>query len=220
MKKVVLGTALLVAVSSASMAKFDGAYVQAEAAYAWANTTLKDADDGQKTKFNLNGFGGLATVGYGENCGSVYLAGEVYGGAFGGNKTRTERGTTNTGAAVTSTFKIRRQWNAGIAGRIGGHIDNNILAYFRLGVDYARYQLTGNLTVAGTTVDSAKKSAAVWSLVPGIGADMKISHNVYATIAADYSFAFNAPMPKAFSGIKYDKKPQSITLRLGVGYQF
>ena len=222
MKKIVLGTALMAVIASTAVAKFEGAYVQGEAAYTWTTTSLESFLDLDKIKYNLNGFGGLATAGYGDNCGSVYLGGEIYAGAFSANQTKTDKGVQpGTGSAVVMTTKVSRQWNAGIAGRIGGHIDNNILAFFRLGLDYAQYQISSNATVAGVNRLSLKKNAPVWSLVPGIGLDMKISHNVYATVAADYSFAINASVPSAFKNYtKYTKKPQSTTLRLGVGYQF
>ncbi len=213
MKKVLLSTALLAAVISTSAAKFDGAYVKGDVVYSSTKLTFKDKIPAVSTNYKskkLNGFGGVATVGYGDNCGSVYLGGEAYlGKVFANKKTTNEE----------RTLKITRGVNAGVAGRVGGHINDTTLAYFRLGLDYARYGVKLNDTV--TTTRNFNKNFTVWSVVPGVGIDAKVSHNVFVTAGVDYAIAFKATVPSSVKNIvSYSKKPRSLTFRLGAGYQF
>lgn len=210
MKKVFLSTAMLAAVISTSAAKFEGTYVKGDVVYSATSVTFKDKQtniDGKATK--LKGLGGVATVGYGDNCGSVYLGGEAYLSKVFANKKET------TG---TQTTKLNRGVNGGVAGRIGGHINDTTLAYFRLGLDYARYQLS---VIDTAPVFNLKKSFSAWSVVPGVGLDMMMAQNVFVTAGVDYAIAFKASIPSALkSEVGYAKKPQSLTFRLGVGYQF
>lgn len=212
MKKVLLSTALLAAVISTSAAKFEGTYVKGDVVYSMTSVTFKDKPanaDYKATK--LKGFGGVATVGYGDNCGSVYVGGEAYLGKVFANK-KTTKGT--------ETSKINRGLNAGVAGRIGGHINDTTLAYFRLGLDYARYQLTVTDT-APAPAFNLKKNFSAWSVVPGVGIDMSVAQNVFVTAGVDYAIAFKASVPSALkSEVGFSKKPKSLTFRLGAGYQF
>jgi hypothetical protein len=210
MKKILLSTALLAAVISTSAAKFEGTYVKGDVVYSATSMTFKDKVNNTKYKATkLNGFGGVATVGYGDNSGSVYLGGEAYLGKVFANKKTTQG---------TETKKLTRGWNAGVAGRVGGHINDTTLAYFRLGLDYARYQLSVTDTAP---VFNLKKNLAVWSVVPGVGMDMKVAQNVFVTAGVDYAVAFKSSIPSALkSEVGYAKKPKSLTFRLGAGYQF
>jgi hypothetical protein len=211
MKKVLLSTALLAAVISTSAAKFDGTYVKGEVLYSATSLTFKDkVNDTKYPATKLKGFGGLASVGYGDNCGSVYLGGEAYLGKVSANKKITDG---------TETVKTTRGINAGVAGRVGGHINDMTLAYFRLGLDYAHYDV--KYTDSANTGNNFKKNLTVWSVVPGIGMDMKVSHNMFVTAGVDYAVAFKASVPSSVKAlVGYSKKPQSLTFRLGAGYQF
>jgi hypothetical protein len=210
MKKLLLTTALLAAVISTSSAKFEGTYVKGDVVYSATSMTFKNKGtntDAKATK--LKGFGGVATVGYGDACGSIYLGGEAYLGKIFANKKKTTR---------TQTTKTNRGLNAGAAGRIGGHINDTTLAYFRLGLDYARYQLSVTNT---DPVFNLKKNFSAWSVVPGVGLDMMVAQNVFVTAGVDYAIAFKSSVSSALkSQVGCAKKPQSLTFRLGAGYQF
>ena len=211
MKKIVLGTALMAVIASTAAAKFEGAYVKGDLVYSATSLTFKDKTNNTNYKdTKLNGFGGVATVGYGDNSGSVYLGGEAYlGKVFADKKV----------ASGTKTTKATAGWNAGVAGRVGGHINNTTLAYFRLGLDYARYEVKYENSAA--TTNNFKKNFAVWSMVPGVGIDAKVSHNVFLTAGVDYAIPFKADVPSsAKSKVGYSKKPHSMTFRVGVGYEF
>ena len=218
MKKTGGSIVLMVLWASVAAARFEGTYVQGDVTYSWATMTTQDTVVGLNQKFNLNGIGGIATLGYGDNFEGIYLGGEIYGGAGSGNQTQTYSGTSN-GITVTNTLKVSRRWNAGVAARLGKSIHDTFLVYFRLGLDYARYAFNANGTQTGVGAFKVNKISRIISVIPGIGVDMELPHSLYATAGVDYAVGTSCSSPHGLN-LVFNKNPQVLTLRVGVGYQF
>ncbi len=196
MKKVLLTTALLAIVAGNSSADISGKYVALETGYTWTKASVQKKTAAPKINYNQGGFGLFGKVGGGCNYSGVYVGGEFKGGKVFSKK---KNGTTN----------LSRGWNLGVAGRVGGHIDNDTLLYGRLGLDVDQYSyLRAGATRSGDIV--------TLSIVPGFGVDRKISQDVFVTAGVDFSKAVKVSSPAASKASKF----RSTSLRLGVGYQF
>ena len=198
MKRVLLTTALLAAtLGTASAGSFKGAYAGVDLGWAWTKAKLQSTATATKRGFNQSGFASFAKVGYGEHVGSVYLGGEIKGGSVFSNK-------------KNGNDKLTHQWNWGVAARVGGCIEHNVLGYFRLGLDNDQFKYKYS---NGTS----SKNLSAWSVVPGLGVDWMVAHNTFTTLAVDYGIPLSVSMP---TGAKANTKPSSTTVRIGVGYQF
>lgn len=198
MKKIVLSTALMVVtIAGANANNFNGGYVSANLGYAWTQAKLQSGAGAPQRSFNQNGLGTFVKAGYGEFCDSVYWGGEVKGGYVFSDK-------------KNGSDKLTRKWNGGIAARIGGRMERNVLGYFRLGLDWDNYHYK---RVTGTQ----SKTLNVWSVTPGVGVDWIVAPNTFMTAGLDYSLPFKVSKP---SGSIVNTKPKSVTVLVGVGYQF
>ncbi len=199
MKKIVLGTALLAAVSCGASAHFSGGYGELDVGYVSTSGKIAKTSNKPKVSYNQSGFGLFGKVGGGCNHSGVYVGGEFqFGRAFSKKEYKS-----------SPKSNLARQWNVGAAVRVGGHLDNDVLLYGRLGIEGDTYSfLRQGAKDRGTVL--------TYSLVPGVGANMMITHNMYVSAEVDYGVSFKRTSPAASKASNFN----STRATIGIGYKF
>ncbi|HCI49170.1 MAG: hypothetical protein A2977_03985 [Alphaproteobacteria bacterium RIFCSPLOWO2_01_FULL_45_8] len=207
MKKQLLGVALsALLISTAAEARhFDGGTVGATVGYGWQSMKFKDAaSPAVKASIAPAGLDVGLNAGYAEKVGSLLLGGDVRAGLGFASKKKSLTLNGNTG-----NVKVTQDWLAGVGAIVGGEFARNWLGFFRLGVDYVHYKTNT------TTVISGKKFGS-WAVVPGVGVKMKVTHSLSVDAMYEYSHGFSAKNPS--STVKFDEKPTSNNIKIGISY--
>lgn len=208
MKKQLLGVALSALLfATVAEAKFEGGSVGVDVGYKWESLKIKGTTSG-KASLSPTAVTPSVKAGYAQMVGSVLIGGDVrVGYGFGSSKAKA---VTLNGVAANA--KIKQSWMAGLGVSFGSEFANDWLAFVRLGVDYNNYK-TGS-TAAGAGINSQKFNT--WAFVPGLGVKMKIDRDWSVDAMYEYSYAFNAK--NISSTAKFDKKPTSNNIKVGVSY--
>lgn len=208
MTKQLLGVALSALLfAAAAEAKFEGGFVGADAGYSWQSMKFKSTTTTTKATNKPKGFNVALKAGYSDKVGSVLVGGDV---RFGLGFAKDKKDATLNGA--TAKVEVKNDWTAGLGVTVGTECSSDCLAFVRLGLDYDHYKTNGNSTVAGI---SSKKFSA-WSFAPGIGLKMKVDKDWSVDAMYEYKHAFKTK--DASSAVKFDKKPTSHGVKLGVSY--
>ena len=204
MKKQLIGAALSALMFAAvAEAKFEGGFVGADLGHTWQSMKVKGTTSG-KASTKPTGFNVALKGGYSDKVGSGSVGGDVRVAL--GMASKKKDVTLN---AATAKVQVKNDWTVGLGASVGTELSNDLLAFFRLGLDYNHYK-TNN-----TTVLSGKKFNS-WAVVPGLGLKMKVDKDWSIDAMYEYSHSFKAK--DVASTIKFDKKPTSHGVKVGVSY--
>lgn len=208
MKKQLLGVALSALMfAAAAEAKFEGGFVGADLGYSWQSMKLKSTTNTTKSTSKPSGFDVSLKTGYSDKMGSVLVGGDVRValGMASKKKTMTLNGND-------ANVEVKNDWTVGLGASVGTELSNDLLGFFRLGLDYDHYKTNGSTAAAGI---SSKKFSS-WSVVPGLGLKMKVDKDWSVDAMYEYKHGFSSKDPS--STVKFDKKPTSHGVKVGVSY--
>ncbi|WP_032112668.1 outer membrane protein [Candidatus Paracaedibacter symbiosus] len=142
------------------------------------NTTLASGKS-TATKFGLYYQGHL---GYLHEVGDskTMIGGDVY--VNGSSANKVENIGAN-GQLVAGTLQQKRSVGYGVALIAGKLVNPKVMIYARLGYEMSRYKM--NLKLAGQQQKTFNKDYA--SVVPGVGLNYKVAHNVLVGVGYDYA---------------------------------
>jgi len=214
MKKVLLTAGLVLAAVTASATPFKGTYVGVKGSYmpGFMNSEARYSISGTTAGIdvNLKNWEANFLAGQWFQCAdwSYALEGQVGRGISDSSQDKTIRGTAYK-------VKTQRLWTAGVAGRLGQTVANNVLAYGRLGLHANQIQ------TKFSDVRASKTDKFVsWAIAPGAGVEWAFADNMSARFEYTYEYSMNK---RNFS---YDahkvslKNPQTHQLSVAVSYAF
>ena len=220
MKKVLLTAGLVLAAVTASATPFKGTYVGVKGSYmpGFMNSEARYSAKGGPLSgagidVDLKGWEADLLAGQWFQCGdwSYALEGHV-GRGFG----KSSKDKTIRGAPLKA--ETQRLWTAGVAGRLGQTVANNVLAYGRLGLHANQIQTKFSTSIAG--IDSKTKKFVSFAIAPGAGVEWALADNMSARFEYTYEYSMNK------SDFNFDtakislKNPQTHQLSVAVSYAF
>jgi opacity protein-like surface antigen len=182
-----LSTALLISVSAnaAVSSQFGGFYLGANVGYGFGSGQLKNTANAaaggtvDTADVGLRGVSGGLQFGYNHLFTPMFLAGLELSADLSGLKGDVDR-QVGPAPIISFIFNGKRKHAVGAAVRLGAVLHQNVLGYFKIGVDFAKWNSTFKTTDLANfgTKSSDSKNEFLAGLVLGLGFETFVSKHV------------------------------------------
>jgi opacity protein-like surface antigen len=228
-----LSTAFLFSIdaNAAVPSQFGGFYLGANVGYGFGSGQLKNTGNAtaggtvDTADVGLKGFSGGLHLGYNYMITSMFLAGLELNADLSGLKGDVDR-QVGPAPIISFTFNGKRKHSVGAALRLGAALHQNILAYLKVGVDFAKWNSTfrtTDLTNFGSK-PSDSKNEFLAGLVVGLGLETFVSKHVVLGLEWAYkNYKRSSTLVLSGAGgarIDTTFKPQANDFRVRLSYKF